>query len=634
VDHPYLKFIVRNLKWSGVLVMIFDVACAQSTNRENYDIKIPRDMGKACGEFYGTLNAMPFDVRFSTFIRGDSVLLTHSDADWFWKLVPDKNDGIAVDLVFREQYACDNIQRMVNSGTHRGFLLPPLYRDNIRRNLLRVAPGYIAVYAGKVPPSWPTDNLEANYLLINNKNACYYSNVVSLDYHGWALLKTGLYYDTLGTDKLREKFQEVSKTLHFVIPFEKDKWEYRDADIRPLYDSLKLTDYAIKAIRIHAYTSVEGSTERNQMLQTRRAESIVRSLQSFQPEHLESSVQASENWVEFLNDIAGTPFANLASQSKEETKERLRAPDLLLKMEPILRKHRKAIVELDLEKRISYLTSSPADLKKFFGQQLAEKNLEEALYLQQIIFYRIGKHELPAAFLDELNVPEGVENGSLLINNASFRFEQLDHDVATGIRVFEKLDLMLKNNPKIKYNLCALKLQAWLTAPRSVDFITLKKEIESLRRRGIPDASVRRLQINYYIILSDIQLSEKNYQAKNQSIKFIYDSYKPLRLQDADLLNLAKYFSYNSRFEWAESILQPRTKALEASEDLLFYYLNLTLFEEKNTKNNSYRAVMLNAINVNHDRFCTLFNSRKKGGITFQLLNDPYLKKTYCENCQ
>lgn len=607
---------------------------AQSTNREEYDIKTPKDISKACGEFFSTLNTMPYDARFSTFIRGDSVLLTHSDENWFWKLVPDKSDGLAIDLVYRGQYACDNVQRITQSGTHRGFLLPPLYRDDIKRNLLRVAPGYVAVYAGKIPAGWKKDELEANYLLINNRNACYYSNVVSLDYHGWSLLKNGLYYDTLGLENLDVKFHDVSKTLHFVIPFEKDKWDYKENDIRPLYDSLRITDYAIKAIRIHAYTSVEGSAERNQTLQVRRAESIVKSLQSLQSEKLESVVQTNENWVEFLNDIPGTDFSGLSTLSKDEIKDRLRSPELLTRIEPILSKHRKAIIELDLEKRIPYLKSNPADLKKIFGQQLADKNRDEALYLQQIIFYRIGKHDLPETFLDELEIPESLENGSMLINDASFRFEHIDHDLMAAIKAFEKLDVLLNNNPNIRYNLCALKLRAWMQAPTSIDHSALKKEIESLRKKGISDGLVRRLQINYYVILSDIQLHEKNYAAKNQSTKFIYDSYKPLRLNDEDLLNLAKYFSYNSKFDWAELILQPRTKSLEVSEDLLFYYLNLTLFEEKNTRNSGYRTVMLNAININHDRFCKLFDSRKKGGITFQLLNDPFLKKTYCENCR
>ena len=42
---------------------------------------------------------------------------------------------------------------------------------------------------------------------------------------------------------------------------------------------------------------------------------------------------------------------------------------------------------------------------------------------------------------------------------------------------------------------------------------------------------------------------------------------------------------------------------------------------------------MLNTINVNKTRFCNLFNSTKKGRVTFQILQDEYLRDVYCENC-
>ena len=611
------------------------LAYSQTINRENYDIRTPgKAPDKPCKDFYTTLRAMPHDARFSAFVKGDSVIFTHSDADWFWQLIKGKNDGIAIDLVFKEQYACDNVHRFATSWSHKGFLLRPLYRDEIKKNLLPVREGYVAVYAGNVPKTWKKDNLEANYLILQDKNLCYYSNIISLDYHGWALLKNGLYYDTLNRQKLQEGYEDLSKTLHFTIPFEKDKWEYKEADIRPLYDSLKITDYAIRAIRINGYTSVEGTSARNQKLQNLRAESIVKALQSFQSEKLGSTILTSENWVEFLDDISGTPYNNLMALSKDEIKEKLRSPDLLNKLEPVLRKHRKAIIELDLEKRISYLKSSARELKKYFNQQLAARNIEEALQLQQIIFYKIDRHELPDNFLDEIEVPQALEYGGLLINNASYLYENGSGNVFEARSTFEKLDALLKNNPKIKYNLCALRLQSWLQSDLSIDPGGLKQEIESLRKMGIPDALVRRLQINYHIIMSEIQLRQKNYGEKDKAMKFIYDAYKPLHLKDDDLVNLAKYFSHNSKFEWAEQVLQPRTKSLDVSEDLLFYYLNLTIYDERNTKSNSYRAIMLNAINGNQNRYCKLFESIKNGGVTFQLLNDPYLKKTYCENCK
>ena len=73
--------------------------------------------------------------------------------------------------------------------------------------------------------------------------------------------------------------------------------------------------------------------------------------------------------------------------------------------------------------------------------------------------------------------------------------------------------------------------------------------------------------------------------------------------------------------------------SITVDEDLLFYYLNLTILDKYNVASSNYRTVMLNAINMNKKRFCKMFNSSLNEGVTFQLLDNKYLRKTYCESC-
>ena len=79
--------------------------------------------------------------------------------------------------------------------------------------------------------------------------------------------------------------------------------------------------------------------------------------------------------------------------------------------------------------------------------------------------------------------------------------------------------------------------------------------------------------------------------------------------------------------------MNKKVRSIEVDEDLLFYYLNLTLIDAELTKTDDYRAIMLNAFNQNKERYCKLFNSVDDGGVTFQLLDNAYLRKGYCENC-
>ncbi|MEL6304365.1 MAG: hypothetical protein AAFQ20_06195, partial [Bacteroidota bacterium] len=59
----------------------------------------------------------------------------------------------------------------------------------------------------------------------------------------------------------------------------------------------------------------------------------------------------------------------------------------------------------------------------------------------------------------------------------------------------------------------------------------------------------------------------------------------------------------------------------------------LTLIDDELTQDSEYRTIMLNAVNLDNPRFCKIFDSSIKGGVTFQLLDNAFLKKTYCENC-
>ncbi|MBX2896575.1 MAG: hypothetical protein KF763_14115 [Cyclobacteriaceae bacterium] len=616
-----------------LLILTFSKISAQLINEGNYDIKDPKGDVNKCRQILTTLSLFPKEVRLSPRIENNQVLVYINGRQWFEALFQDKNDGIAVDIVQKSQFGCEPVPAS-SWFSHTGYLLKPLYRDDIRRSMLESPGQYTAITIGTIPDVLAGQSLEANYLLLQDKYLCYSGRMVNVDFHGWKLLETGLYYDTLTESQLTEKHKALSKTIHVSIPFEKNKSIYNQKDVQPLIDSLNLTDYAITKISIQAYTSIEGDYQRNLKLQQERAESMVGALQAFQKEKIESQVTTFENWVDFLNDIQLSPYKYLAALTKEEVKQELTRNNLESRLEPILKNHRKAIVIIQLEKRLSLRESDPQQLKKFFEQSILERNLDEARYLQQIIFHKIRKRELPDTVLQELRIPEANEMGSLLLNRASFLHDIGATDVFEAIQVFERLKTILPGNSKIDYNLCALHLEAWLYTDLLQPLDNLKKQIEALRAKKIPDVLVRRLLINYHIILSEVHMRNHNFTAKDKALQFIYQTYTPLKLNDADLLNLAKYFSHYSMFDWSIRLLQNRVKSIQASEDLLFYYLSLTIYNSRNLQSVGYRAIMLNAINQNRYRFCSQFNSSFEEGVSFQLLKEPVLKKAYCENCK
>jgi hypothetical protein len=319
--------------------------------------------------------------------------------------------------------------------------------------------------------------------------------------------------------------------------------------------------------------------------------------------------------------------------TKDEIKEALRDPTLASKIEPLLAPERKAIIELDLEKRITYSKATQSELKKYFSQSISDKNINEALYLQEVIFHKIRRDEIPVGFLKELEIPRSIGCASLLINYESFLYEHKNSDEFEALKSFTDLNVLLGGDPKVDYNICALRLKIWMNAPGLIKGDDLKTKIESLAKRGIPQLLVTRLTLNYSLLQAEVDLRDQKYQEREKWLKYIMGAYTKLKMTDADLLSLSKFLVHNSRYSAAEKLLTPRLKDINVSADVLFYYLSLTMYNPKNTSTSNYRTIMLNAVNIDRTRFCHIFDPIPLEGVSFQLLEDPVLKKTWCENC-
>ena len=87
---------------------------------------------------------------------------------------------------------------------------------------------------------------------------------------------------------------------------------------------------------------------------------------------------------------------------------------------------------------------------------------------------------------------------------------------------------------------------------------------------------------------------------KTNQLSFILETYENFSLSNYDYLSLAQFLTYYSELYDAIDLLEDKVQALVIDEDLLFYYLNLTLINSKITRTENYRKIMLmlNAINL------------------------------------
>lgn len=578
----------------------------------------------------------PQEVLYGIYNMDGDIIFSINDPEYFFKIFQHSGDGLAVDILSRDQYACGGKNKFSGSAIHKGYLLPPVYFKELKANSYQDENGNIFVKIGEVPEKLKGKEIELNMLLLQDKFLCIYNPFFDIPGSRWDLLDMGMFLDSLG--KKKEQNEEINVTTYrdmkFEIPFKKNVSVYSPEDIQPLYDSLKLNHYTITKIDIRAYSSVEGTTERNIVLQEKRAASIVKALSTIQSEDISQTTVAKENWVEFYQDIPKTKYSHFARLSHDEIKEELKNETVSKNLEPMLSTHRKAVVFLTLERKSVFNYTSPEKTVELFNQALATEDVETAMEIQQEVYDQINDHRAPTDLMDKLELPKKKAFGLLLNNKAMLSYKLDSLRLRSAIDALLDLEKLVPHSGEVKYNIVALELRAWANGDASIFPNRLHQKIHHLTNYGIDKRLITRMNINYNIIYSEYLMRDRKYKEKNRVISLINMKYKELTLSNDDVLNLAQYFvSYNA-YDLAIRLLHPHVTKVDVDEDLLFYYLNLTIIDKKITAQDYYRTIMMNAININGERFCRLFNTFGKGGITFQLLDNLYLKRMYCESCQ
>ncbi len=585
---------------------------------------------KECDALNKMIDAKPKEVLWGIeYGKNNEVYITLTNKDWLFKILKSPTDGIAVDLIEKEKFACQ--ANFNHAELIRGEVLPPLYLQEIKK---QVGDKEAKIEIGKIPKNLEGREIEGNLMLVNENKVCFYQSFIQVPRSSWNLLPMGYFTNTYIQENREDKLLIFEKKLQFIVPFPKNKATYNPQDLKIVFDSLQNTDFKIKRIDIRAYASVEGSKENNALLQEKRANAVIDALKVFQMDEVQRKVSTAENWLEFLNDIQNSDFKQLLALNQNEIKQELTKKDILEKIEPILQKHRKAVLIVYLDKKTGFEQIPKENLLTNFQESLQKKDIKKAIAVQKEAFNRINEQKLPTDFLDKLEIPK-QKNWSVLANNTLIYSDILATKQKKEILAeLEKLARIDSLNGRLRYNICVFKFKVWEKDSTALHSNTFFEEIKSLRNLKINQSLVRRMIMNYYIIKSEQQLARNDYKGKDFSVDFIRKRYTDLDLADEDLLSLSRFLVFYVRKIDALNVIKNRIDKIDVNEDLLFYYINLKLFDEKKMEDTAFKNALENAVVLNKNRFCKYFNAISRGGASFQLLDEDKLRKFYCENCQ
>lgn len=426
------------------------------------------------------------------------------------------------------------------------------------------------------------------------------------------------------TAKTPEPYVE-QKNLSFKIPFERNKFEFKQEDISPFIDSLNEPRFTISNIQIVAFSSVEGDSIKNQQLQEKRAASIVKVLEQQQSgSKIKYTVKQGNAWEIFKKQIVLTNWYYLADSSQQYVRKRLDADTTLLrKLEPLLKEERFATIEM---KVVFDLKKLPPDeyWTYRFNKALERKDIKRALSNQTALIKLVQEGKMDYNKFMAIQIPQEPKYINML-NNQYVIVKNENEKIGK----FEELRKIDPNYPLAKYNFLALKINAaekMTQEQRREELFTQASLFASINATAIPSNIRSTLVSRFYPVLN-----ENKKQKKPDTYNTVKEVSKNSPVLEA--LAIADFYANQKRFDIAAQVLFDHYNEVQEQSLVKEYSLRLLYFS-KASGNAEFDKQMLSIFKrlqkTEPELFCKIFNEKQVSSKFFENL---HIKKLYCEQC-
>ena len=548
-------------------------------------------------------------------------------------------NGLAVDIVQKEQYVCGKENIIDNNLVNKGILVKRIWmKKMIKKNLIqdkKERKRKIDVVIGKWPKGLdPDGDYEYNLLIIKDKHVCRninqsYLEKGSLEYNDntWFLPDTttiaGMEYIPVAEES----------NLSFRIPFERNKFDYKQEDIEPFLKALDEPDFVVQTLNIAAYSSIEGNIATNKKLQKRRAESIVQSLKDMQGgKNIKKTIETDDSWEDFKNSVKGTKYENIASMTKSEAQAYIKNNKLTSKLEYLLKDQRYAQLdmhvkyEIEGEKEQAYVVSR-------FNKAAKSNDKSNALLIQKYIFNKVinEKYNKEAVYNMKIDTTDSKCAG-LLMNKLWLQKyiedDGIDNETCKLINNYYKLD---SKNPYIIFNKCYCEIHNEDFTNKKITN-NIQKSITALYKTTLSKELVDNLNLDFqFMLMSTIDTPDNSNEEVLACLAKIKEIVNVEDVNWQSSLKLAYIFIDHGDYDYSAKLLEPFIYEDKVYDELLFTYISLCSYSTYRMLSNRFVTAMQKAKAADPERFCKLFKGDK---FSIQVLENTIVKEIYCKSCK
>lgn len=582
----------------------------------SFNIKSERNCNENLHHFNNIIANLGNDIS----IEGDKVTLYYHSKKYFNEFLPNNKSGFAIDLISKDQFNCKEKNQLDISPIYDGIMLKPIFKNEIVENNRAQSDYRIISDVGNIPDNLRDKPLAASLLLIQNETRCKYIVPGKVQRKAYKLRNINpILLNPINTT-LKNKGLISSKIINY-------EFETNKTNILKVSEiDEKIT--SLHSIEINSFSSVEGPTERNNSLHSKRAESIKKHLKKLIP-HSEKNIQVNskENWDEMEYQFKYYFLDSLLDFSRDSIKQIIKSNTIDIPWDSLLHAQRKSnaiimhyISAIDTNKTTELITLNlkTAIINKDF--QLANKAL-------CIIF---NNPSLSNIILDEL-IFEGLLEHKELVQNASpilmnFRgFSQLQPTrfLSKWVLRIDELDNDAKQNLLQLYAVVNNDLvKNWDLPSQSLANVIHPKRIKDVYNISLKTDLALNLHITFINYFG--QINDSN--GTNESFNYISNHFKSKIHTPKDELDLVLFYNYWSRYDLTLSNLYPKLYKNEITEEALFILLETSIFYPQ-LGNDDIIDIHKKALKTNKDRWCLYVDNQ------FQILRDTEVKKLFCESC-
>lgn len=556
-------------------------------------------------------------------IEGNEIIFRYHNKAYFNTLFTEALDGLAIDLVTKDQIKCGTENKLDSSPIYDGVILPPVYRDELKAKNKAKGDYRVVISLGIIPEHLKNKELSANLIIIKNQNKCAYKVPVSIPHNRYNL--TPITPNLLiPNTKLKSEGIAFVKELYFDFASSKTT----ALNITPINTDKE----KIHSIDIKSYTSVDGSYKNNAYLFKKRADFIKNHLiNNLKLHQTNINTEAKENWelFDFQLEIYG-----LEGAIKKSKKEKRKLANTDLKNTWSLqfgqqRKSKAIIFEKGSwktsDKNHAYYNLIDALISD--NSNLANKALVALYNQEETINYVLSQDFILERLILKKDL---VQNTSALIikNINSYEIDSIIYYINYWLKRYHELTPKTQENLLNLYTITAKQLlMYWDIDNERLARVLHPDKVEKLFDKYKNSKTSSSLYLNYQMAIIEYFGQINDYPKIEHSFNFIKDYFSKHSLTINDDINLALFFNNWSMYNLTLNLLFKSYLDDRLNEQATFILAKTLIAYPEGQNKILLKTIQQEAIKMNKKKWCEWMKK------DFQNLRQGYIKNLYCSTC-